>query len=472
MSLIKKIKELPDKIGVYKYIDNSGKVLYIGKAKNLKKRVKSYWRFKPELSPNPNLNIRTIKMLLEVKDIEYILSASENDALIEEQRLIKTLKPKYNILLRDDKSYPYIMLDTSKPFPRFELAREKSINKSILYYGAFPKGARAILDSIYELFPLVQRANCLREKRACIFYQINRCLAPCENRVSQEEYFKILNQAKETLENIDILVEKLKSRMNKLAFEERFEEAIIIRDRIEQISNLKIESRFELEEIKELFRLKNLPNRVEAFDNSHLMGEGSVGAMVVFEDGVFQKSKYRRYALKNKSEYYQMKELLKRRLKRLDKISPPNLWIIDGGETLLNLAYELSFEYQLDIDIIAISKEKREDRVNRSKGSTADIIYTKYKTFQLLPTDKRLQWVQKIRDEAHRFALGYHREKKRKEDIKISLLQKKGIGVATLKKLLNYFGTFEAIKSASFEEISVISSKKVAKILKTENVKK
>jgi excinuclease ABC subunit C len=167
-----------------------------------------------------------------------------------------------------------------------------------------------------------------------------------------------------------------------------------------------------------------------------------------------------------------MKELLKRRLKRLDKISPPNLWIIDGGETLLNLAYELSFEYQLDIDIIAIAKEKRDDRVNRSKGSTADIIYTKSKTFQLPPTDKRLQWVQKIRDEAHRFALSYHKDKKIRASMDHSFLRNRGIGVATIKRLLDYFGTFEAIKSASFEEISVVSSKKVAKILKTENVEK
>jgi len=472
MSLIKQINNLPDNIGVYRYIDKSGKVLYVGKAKSIKKRVKSYWRFRPKFTPNPNLNSRIVKMLLEADRIEYTLTPLEKDALLEEERQIKELKPKYNILLRDDKSYPYIILDTSKRFPRFELAREKSINKSILHYGAFPTGARAILDSIYELFPLVQRANCIREKRACIFYEIGRCLAPCEDRVSQKEYLKILDSAKEALENIDILIEKLNSKMKRLAIEERFEEAIEIRDRLKQIADLKVERRVELKDIQELFELKSIPKRIEAFDNSHLMGKGSVGAMVVFEEGIFNKSKYRRYSLKNKTEYYQMKELLKKRLDRLDKMSPPDLWIIDGGLTLLNLAHELSFEYGLNINIIAIAKEKTRNRVNRSKGGTADIVYTKYKTFQLPPTDKRLQWVQKIRDEAHRFALNYHKAKKVKEDMEISLLQKKGIKIATLKKLLNYFGTFEAIKLASFEEISVVSSKKVAKILKTENVKK
>ncbi len=156
--------------------------------------------------------------------------------------------------------------------------------------------------------------------------------------------------------------------------------------------------------------------------------------MVVFENGFFKKSQYRKFSLRNRSEYYQMKELLKYRLDRLDKIPIPDLWIIDGGESLLNLAYELISKYGLDIDIIAISKERVDKRVNRSKGSTADVIWTKYKTFKLLPTDKRLQWVQKIRDEAHRFALSVHKKRKVKEDMESSLLQKKGIGGYYIKE--------------------------------------
>jgi len=391
---------------------------------------------------------------------------------LEEQKLIKKLKPKYNILMRDDKSYPYIILDTYSKFPRFELAREKSLDKMVLYYGAFPNGAKAVLDSIYELFPLVQQQSCLSGKKACIFYQINRCLAPCEGRVSRDEYFDILNLAKESLENIDILIEKLKFRLKVLADEERFEEAITLRDRIEKITNIKINRRIDLDDIKELFNLQKIPYRVEAFDNSHLMGRGLVGAMVVFENGFFKKSQYRKFSLRNRSEYYQMKELLKYRLDRLDKIPIPDLWIIDGGESLLNLAYELTSKYGLDIDIIAISKERVDKRVNRSKGSTADIIWTKSKIFKLLPTDKRLQWVQKIRDEAHRFALSFHKKRKVKEDMESSLLQKKGIGAITLKRLLDYFGTFKAIESATFEEICNVAGKRVAKALKTENIKK
>ncbi len=210
MELINQIRAVPDKIGVYLYLDSSKQILYVGKAKSLKKRLRSYWRFRPKFIPNPNLSSRIIKMLLEVSSIDYILLNSEDEALLEEQKLIKKFKPKYNILMRDDKSYPYIILDTYSKFPRFELAREKSLDKMVLYYGAFPNGAKAVLDSIYELFPLVQQQSCLSGKKACIFYQINRCLAPCEGRVSRDEYFDILNLAKESLENIDILILKTK----------------------------------------------------------------------------------------------------------------------------------------------------------------------------------------------------------------------------------------------------------------------
>ncbi|HHC11439.1 MAG TPA: excinuclease ABC subunit C, partial [Campylobacterales bacterium] len=218
--------------------------------------------------------------------------------------------------------------------------------------------------------------------------------------------------------------------------------------------------------IAKLFNLTTTPFRVESFDNSHMMGVATVGAMVVWDENRWDKSSYRRYSLKAKDEYAQMKEMLSRRIENFSQNSPPNLWVIDGGDTLLKLAIRLLDEAGVNLDVIAIAKEKLDSKAHRAKGSAKDIIYTKESVFELKPTDKRLQWVQKLRDEAHRFALSYHQNKKRKEDIKNSLLAKKGIGNATIKKLLSYFGTFEAIKNASFEEISVASSEKIAKILK------
>jgi len=598
--MLKTIKNLPSSAGVYKYFDKNNRLLYIGKAKNLKNRVKSYWRFTPSFHPNPNLSIRITKMLKEAKRLEYIVVDSENDALILENSLIKQLKPKYNILLRDDKTYPYIYLDESQDFPRFEITRKLIKGKNILYYGPFPNGAKVLLDTLYEVFPLVQKKSCIKEGKACLFYQIRKCLAPCEGKISQKEYKNILNRAKMALEKREILIKKLNDKMTNLALQERFEEASIIRDNIKTIQAITINSNIDLAKnenfdifaivngekkgvivklfmrkgkiissdfstfrgneiydeneaytqailefytqkspqitktilvahpfeekeliskllsdklnqkieilypqkgqkakltklaitnaeellkeevkketnietkIKELFELDSIPYRIESFDNSHIMGEAPVGVMVVWENGKWDKSSYRRYSLKAKNEYEQMRELLSRRIDSFTYNSPPDLWVIDGGEVLLNLALNLLKEANISLDVIAIAKEKLDAKAHRAKGSAKDIIYTKNNVFELTPTDKRLQWIQKLRDEAHRFAITYHRNKKRKEDKKISLLEKKGIGTATVKKLLNYFGTFEAINSASFEEISVASSKKIAKILKTDNVK-
>ena len=533
-------------------------------------------------------------MLSQAVRVEYIIVESESDALVLENSLIKQLNPKYNILLRDDKTYPYIYIDESQEFPRFELTRKIIKSKNILYYGPFPNGGKVLLDTLYEVFPLVQKKSCIKAGKACLFYQIKKCLAPCEGKISKEAYHEIIEKAKKSITKRSILTEILNEKMMELALNERYEEAGKLRDNIKTIERLTISSNLDFKsldnidifaivngdtkgvivklfmregkiisssfstfravdiyekneayrqallefyteeapqiaksilvaddfedrerlstllserfskkitihhplkgqkakltslaiknayeilkqrdkeeiepKIAELFELENLPYRVESFDNSQMMGIATVGAMVVWNEGKWQKSDYRRYELSSKDEYGQMREMLSRRIESFKKNPPPNLWILDGGETLRVLAIKLLDEANITLDVIAIAKEKLDSKAHRAKGSAKDIIYTKESVFELSTTDKRLQWVQRQRDEAHRFAITYHQNKKRKEDIQNSLLQKKGIGPATIKKLLNYFGTFEAIKNASFEEISIASSPKVAKNLKT-----
>jgi len=592
--ILKTIQKLPTQAGVYQYFDKNERLLYVGKAKNLKNRVKSYWRFTPTIHPNPTLEVRITRMLTQAIKIEYIVVETEIDALILENSLIKQLNPKYNILLRDDKSYPYIYIDESKPFPRFEITRKVIKGKNISYYGPFPNGGKVLLDTLYEVFPIVQKKSCLKEKKACLFYQIERCLAPCEGKVSPEEYQIIIEKAKEAIVKRNILIEVLHENMIRLARDERFEEAGRLRDNIKTIESLTINSNIDLKslddidifaiingeskgvivklfmrqgkiisssfsifrgvdiynqneaykqailefytleapqiaktilvahrfddqdkvsallserfskkitihhplkgskerltklaiinanevlksekkeeiepKISELFELDEIPYRIESFDNSHMMGVATVGAMVVWSNGKWEKSDYRRYELNAKDEYGQMREMLGRRIESFKKNPAPNLWILDGGETLRRVAIQLLDKANISLDVIAIAKEKLDAKAHRAKGSAKDIIYTKESVFELAPTDKRLQWVQRQRDEAHRFAITYHQNKKRKEDIQNSLLQKKGIGPATIKKLLNYFGTFKAIKNATLEEISIATSSKIAKIIKT-----
>jgi excinuclease ABC subunit C len=198
-----------------------------------------------------------------------------------------------------------------------------------------------------------------------------------------------------------------------------------------------------------------------------MMGQATVGAMVVYDSGEFNKNSYRQYELEAKDEYAQMRELLTKRAQSFTKSSPPDLWLIDGGATLLKLAKEILNEYKVDIDVVAIAKEKLDFKAHRAKGSAKDILYTQNgEIIELKSTDKRLIFMQKIRDEVHRFAISYHKKKKQKEDMGLSILEKKGIGKATLQKLINYFGSFEQINNASFDEIAKVTNRNVAKTLK------
>ncbi|RZV17644.1 excinuclease ABC subunit UvrC [Aliarcobacter butzleri] len=604
MNLQEKLQQLPNDAGVYQYFDKNGHLLYIGKAKILKNRVKSYFKFTPKLQPADKLSPRIYKMISEVESCEWIVVPNEHDALILENSLIKQLKPKYNILLRDDKTYPYIFVDFDEDFPRLDITRRIQKSKSIKYFGPYSTGARDMLDSIYEIVPLVQKKSCVKGKKACLFHQIQKCLAPCENKISKEEYAKIVENALEYIYNKTKLISKLNEKMIQYSNDFRFEEAMTLRDRIKTIEKSQIKSGIDLatnedidifainannkkavivrmflrdgkltssshdflkidnfdeefefdyqeayeraiinyydneipllpkeiliaheleitneleeflhtrfnkkiklinpkkdkkreivnialnncdellriensknqtsiyEELKELFNLRTLPYLIESFDNSHMMGQATVGAMIVWNESLntFDKKAFRHYNLESIDEYSQMKEMLIRRVESFEKNPAPDLWIIDGGKTLLKLAFDIVQSVGVNLDIIAIAKEKIDAKAHRAKGKAKDIIHYKtkngeFKSFNLLTSDKRLQFVQRQRDEAHRFAITFHKKQKRAQDKQISLLQIKGIGEAKIKKLLLYFGEFEKIRKASFDELKTVLNEKDA----------
>ncbi|NPA73985.1 MAG: excinuclease ABC subunit UvrC, partial [Epsilonproteobacteria bacterium] len=582
----------PDSPGVYQYFDKEGKLLYIGKAKSLKNRVKSYFSFTPTLMPSPRLSLRIRKMISEASSLEYIVVSNEHDALVLENSLIKQLKPKYNILLRDDKTYPYIYIDLNDDFPRFEITRNIKNGKNIKYFGPFTTASRDILNSLYELYPLVQKKGSLKGKKACLFYQIGKCKAPCEGKIDTKEYKKIVLKALESLKNKQNLLNLLNEKMQNYAQKELFEEAARVRDAINKIKDSQILSQVDLKtkdnldvfalygkdtkavlvkmfvregkivsltstlirndnginkdevyssaiiefykddkpkiaknivvfeefeqqkevenflkekidrqlkitvpkrgakkelaniaynnakesltkdkssneedllkEIKRVLALSSTPNTVEAFDNSHLQGSSPVGSCIVYENG-FKKDRYKRYNLTQRDEYAQMRELLIRRCESFEKNPPPDLWVIDGGETLLKLAYDITESFGVNLDIVAISKEKKQKRTIRAKGKAEDKLYNKEGKVALQSDSKVLQFIQRLRDEAHRFAINFHRSQKQKQDRQIELLNQKGIGLAKVKKLLTYFGTFEAIYQASKDELSKVLNPKDAK---------
>mgnify|MGYP005984041735 CR=1 FL=1 len=607
MNIEEKLKQLPNDAGVYQYFNKDGHLLYVGKAKVLKNRVKSYFKFTPKLLPSDKLSPRIYKMISEVQTLEWIVVPNEHDALILENSLIKQLKPKYNILLRDDKTYPYIYLDNNELFPRLEITRRVHKNKNLKYFGPYSTGARDMLDSIYEIVPLVQKKSCIKEKKACLFHQIKRCHAPCEGKISTSEYSKIVEEALSYIYNKSKLITKLNEKMMQDSEEFRFEDAMKLRDRIKTIEKSQIKSGMDLatnenidifaittsnkkavvvrmfirdgkltssshdflridnlednsdfdyqeaykraiinyydneipllpkevltaieledkeeledflyarfskkikitnpkkdkkkdivqiainncnellridstknqtsiyDELKKLFNLNVNPYLIESFDNSHMMGQATVGAMVVWNEQVngWDKKQFRHYNLESKDEYSQMREMLMRRVESFEKNPAPDLWVIDGGETLLKLAYDIVQSVGVNLDIIAIAKEKVDAKAHRAKGKANDIVHYKtssgeFKSLKLLPSDQRLQFVQRQRDESHRFVINYHKKQKRKEDKQISLLQIKGIGEAKVKKLLLYFGEFEKIKNASAEELKNVLNEKDAIVI-------
>jgi excinuclease ABC subunit C len=221
-------------------------------------------------------------------------------------------------------------------------------------------------------------------------------------------------------------------------------------------------------EIKKLLKFENEPKRLEIFDNSHIMGEATVGAMVVFDNDKWVKSDYRHYNLTAKNEYDQMLETLSRRAEKFGENPPPDCWVIDGGETLRKLAIDILNSVGVKIDAVAIGKEKLDGKARRAKGAAKDILYANGEVFRLETGDRRLQFFQKLRDEAHRFAIAFHRKQKRKSDAKLKILKVKGIGDATLKRLIQVFGSFEAIESASYDEIAAAAGAGAAKALKGE----
>ncbi|EAK0812130.1 excinuclease ABC subunit UvrC [Campylobacter lari] len=589
------LKTLPNLPGVYQYFDIQGKLLYVGKAKNLKNRVRSYFNFTPNLCPNLSNSLRIQKMISQTHHLEFITTKSEADALILENSFIKQLHPKYNILLRDDKTYPYIYIDLNEDFPRFEITRKIIKKNKIKYFGPFFKGAKELLNALYLSFELRQKKSC---KELCLFYQIKRCKGPCEQKISKQDYEKIIQNATQALLNPLSLTKKLENKMLEYAKNENYEEAAIIRDQIKTIEDLSVKIQIDLakledfdvfaiyheanilsmvrfvinngriissnhkvltlnhqdefdlnavykqyilenytqdspinstriytheefedmnllqnllserfsrkfhlkapklgekkalcelalenakiniqkhlksdnylflKELKEFFNLQNYPNCIEIFDNSHMQGEANVGALVAFKDGKFDKSSYRHYHLSYKNDYDQMLQILSKRALSFDKNPPPDLWLIDGGDALLKLANDIIKSSGANVDILAISKEKIDTKAYRAKGGAKDKIYTQEGKIQLSTDDKKLQFLQKLRDEAHRFAISFHQKTKRKQDLQSSRLIQLGISQGYIKKFLDYYGSFDEISKASFDELKSLSNAKIAKLIK------
>jgi len=415
-SLGEKLKSLPQKPGVYFFKDRNGAVIYVGKAKALRKRVASYFK--------PNPDIKTGILLGRLYDIDYTVTGSELDALILENELIKKYKPRYNVALRDDKSYPFLKLTVNEEWPRLFLARRKD-KDGALYFGRY-QGAmvRAVVRLIKKIFPIrwCKESPLKQREQPCLYYHIGSCAGPCIGGISKANYHSLVQGVILLLKGkMDAAIEKLKSEMEKASAEQDFERAGYFRDSIQQLHKMmegktdlaKTPSPRKAEEVRELqkdLKLRNLPSRIECFDISNIQGSNVVGSMVVFAEGLPLKSDYRRFKVRSvagkPNDVKAIYEIVRRRYggSLAAKMALPDLVMVDGGSAQVNFGRKALQEAGLS-SLPVIGLAKREEEV---------YFPGKKEPLRLGRRSPSLQLLQRIRDEAHRFAVTFHRERRRK----------------------------------------------------------
>jgi len=584
------LETMPGNPGVYRMLDAKGDALYVGKARNLKKRVTSYTQI-------ARLPERLRRMVADTASMEILTTHTEAEALLLEANLIKKLKPRYNILLRDDKSYPWLMLTEDHPYPQIAKHRGAQLRKGS-YWGPF-----ASVWSVNQTIQALQRVFLIRtcadtvfanRTRPCLLFQIKRCSAPCVGRVNEAEYQTLVAQAKSFLSGKTSSIQKdLGAAMEQAAENLEFERAAALRDRLrglayiqgndvinpasltdadvialhqeagqtciqvffirggrnngnrsffpshakgeeapeilaafiaqfyddkptppllllshdpaeagllEQALSLKAERKITLlvpqrgekhdvvqhaqtnarealerklaesagqgkllAAVAELFQLPETPKRIETYDNSHIMGTSAYGVMVVAGPEGFNKSAYRKFAIKSVltpgDDFAMMREVLLRRFSRALTENParddenwPDLLLIDGGAGQLSAATAIMEELGLsDIPLVGIAKGPDRDAGREwffTQGREA---------FQLPPRDPVLYFLQRLRDEAHRFAITTHRNARSKKITTSELDDVPGIGAARKRALLMHFGSARGVKGAGLKDLEAVS---------------
>ena len=454
------IKTFPDKPGVYLMHDFSGKVIYVGKAKSLKKRVSSYFRHSGFASP------RLRKLVESIEDISTVRTETEAEALIVESRLIKKIMPFFNVDLKMNERYPYVHV-TDEAFPRLLVTLRKGEGTHI---GPFISAGelRHLLRLVERFFPLrICKYDLMktRLKRPCIRHSLGKCLAPCSNLCSKSRYNDVLDDVILLLrgQTLDVTT-RLRKRMDQAAVNMDFEEAARLRDTLRALwrfsrqkvsatlsSDLDEDTWQVLSKLQELLGLATVPWRIDGFDISHSSGHETYGVVVVFEQGISNPSLYRRFAIREVQgidDFRSMRETVLRRYQRcLKGESPlPQLILIDGGPEQLRFA-ELALT-ELGLSIPMISLAKRDELIFR-QGSDEPIALDR--------NDPVLRLLQRIRDESHRYAITTHRSK-RQERLKRSALEDiPGIGKHRAASLLARFGSVQRISALTEEELSQVS---------------
>ncbi len=429
----------PKTPGVYLMKDDHGRVLYVGKAKDLRARVSSY--FQPSANLLATRGPEIARMACTVIDIDFLDCETEVDALLKESRLIKDIQPPFNVMLKDDKTFPYIEITTKEDFPGVYVTRTPRIKGSKLY-GPFssPSGARMAVNAIQKVFKyrtceLDIRADdeSRRFFRPCLLHAINQCTAPCADLISKEDYKKDIDRFRKLMASKrSVIVRQMTREMTEAADARDFPEAARIRDRIKAIDSLSLSGDVEtdvqpeaffidptrgLEKLGDLLNLDAPPRSIEGIDIANLMGEETVGSLVCFIDGRPFKNGYKRFKIRTvegSDDYASIREVVSRRYRYAADGEElyPDVILIDGGLGQLHAAREAFDDMNIQPPMV-ISLAKRLEEI---------YIQARSSPVRLPRNNEALRLLQQVRDEAHRFAQHYHHILRRKktfdEDVK------------------------------------------------------
>jgi len=427
-----KQKNIPVSPGSYQFLNKNNKIIYIGKAANLKNRIFSYWQ------KGSQLNSSKKKMLLEINKIEWIETETEIEAFLLESNLIKKFQPYYNVSLRDDKRFAYIKISLEDLVPGVFITRK--IDKEGKYFGPFISVTvlREVLKIIRKIWPYCTERKL--QKKPCFSAQIGRCTGVCAGRQEVSEYKeKIIKpiilflegKRGKIIKNYELKIKNLEKEIKNASDLER--KNLLLKDELRRLKynllNMKkvlahaniisVSEKYasDVVELAKLFNFPKIPERIEGYDISNIYGKYAVGSMVVFKGGEPANQEYRKFKIKleeGADDVGMLKEVLERRLKHStdkEKWKLPDLIILDGGKGQLNAIVKLFKKEKLNIPLLAISKGKG----LRSAAAPDKIFFPEKKEALILPlASPALHIIKRVRDEAHRFAIKYHRELRRK----------------------------------------------------------
>lgn len=464
-----KLKQLPKQPGVYFHKDAAGKIIYIGKAASLKHRVGSYFQ------QSRHRDFKTKILVSEICDLDWITVDSEVEALFLESEFIKRYKPKYNIDLRDDKHFIYIKIPMKDRWPVVTFVR-RPLDDGAEYFGPYTSSdaVRKAMRQLRKVFPYVTHVVDPMPKRACLQFHLGLCPGPEVDAIDPVSYKRSLRRLMMYFRGEKTkLVTQLEKEMTRASKQKNFEMAATRRDQLRNLEALGKQMIFGDKETFDLsmdqalvgltdrLNLKGLPRRIEAYDISHLQGTDNVASMVVFQDGVPHKEEYRRFKMRlvGNDDFAHMREVIRRRFSglNLEKWPKPDLIIIDGGKGQLSAALGVLDEFGINIPTIGLAK--REEEIIRRHNNQFEII-------RLPLSSHVLKLLQRVRDEAHRFAITYHGILRSKRQISSAFDEIPGVGPATRKKLIKSFGSMAGVKEAPLESLAGIVGSAKARLIK------